>query len=214
MGNTLQTRAFAVNATYNAEDKSVDVVAATEQPTTVWDWDRGFVNEILLMNKAILPKSRQMPLLNAHSRWDAGDVIGSARQLKVVENELTAKVFFSEADEKSIQIAKKVEEKHITDFSIGYIVNKAEYVDAGQSKEINGKQYKGPVKVVTGWEVKELSVVPIGADKNAKARNQIMNDELRKMLEEKGLPNEATEEEAVEFFPFNRTIVELKLVRV
>ncbi|OGP61902.1 MAG: hypothetical protein A2V65_01285, partial [Deltaproteobacteria bacterium RBG_13_49_15] len=95
-----------------------------------------------------------------------------------------------------------------TDFSVGYRVIEAEWVPAGKTVKVRGNSYQGPMSVVTRWRVREVSVVPIGADEDAKARTEAdnkqketkkMNDELRKYLESKGLKKEATEDEALAF---------------
>ena len=201
MKRNIETRALPINATFDAGKRTIEVVAATENPVAIYDWDRGiFIDEVLQMEGLSLPQNRQLILLDAHSRFDNSNVVGSARNLMIEGNKLNAKVHFSDADENSRTIAKKVEEGHITDFSIGYSVEQAQYIDKNKSEIINGKQYKGPVKVVTRWNVKELSVVPIGADENAKARSYGMDEKLKKMLEEKGLQEGATEEEALLFF--------------
>ena len=61
-------------------------------------------------------------------------------------------------------------ENHIQDFSVGYRVIDAKFIPAGESMEIKGRKYAGPVKVATRWKLKETSVCPIGADELAKTR--------------------------------------------
>ena len=54
----------------------------------------------------------------------------------------------------------------------------AKFIPAGETLEIKGRKYAGPVKVATRWKLKELSAVPIGADEFAKARADAgQNDE-------------------------------------
>lgn len=71
--------------TYNESDRSVEVVAATENPVSIYDWDRGTIDEVLLMSGLIMPESRQVVLLDSHSRWGTSSVVGSYRDMKVAE---------------------------------------------------------------------------------------------------------------------------------
>ncbi len=69
------------------------------------------------------------------------------------------------------EAATKVVEGHVTDVSVGYEVKESYWVPDGERQIINGKEYTGPLKVSTRWEVRELSLVPIGADDLAKVRS-------------------------------------------
>ncbi len=195
--------------TLDREARSVDVTAATETPSMVFDYDRWEpVPEVLLMSGVRLPRNRQIPLLDSHNRWSSSDVLGSGRNLRVEGQNLVATTVFSTV-ERAEEAFTKMEEGHLTDFSVGYRVNKFVWVPEKQSQVINGKSYTGPLKVVTDWTVKELSITPIGADEQAKARSFAavsqeeengMDKRLRRWLEARGLAVGATDEEAWEFF--------------
>ncbi len=213
--------------TLDEDARSVEVIGATENPVDVFDYDQlRVVPEVLLMSGAKVPKSRQVPLLDSHRRYGTGNVIGSYRDMAFEGSNLVGNaVFSSTADTEDIWT--KVREGHLTDFSIGYRVSKSAWVPDGETKTINGREFKGPVRVGTKWEVKELSSVPIGADEAAKARAydknynkpaesagkgiEKMDEKLRSFLEANGLPKNATEEDANEFlrsFDFSKVKVE------
>ena len=195
--------------TLDREARSVDVTAATETPSMVFDYDRWEpVSEVLLMSGVRLPRNRQIPLLDSHNRWSSSDVLGSGRNLRIEGQNLVATTVFSTV-ERAEEAFTKMEEGHLTDFSVGYRVNKSVWVPEKQSQVINGKSYTGPLKVVTDWTVKELSITPIGADEQAKARSFAavsqeeengMDKRLRRWLEARGLAVGATDEEAWGFF--------------
>lgn len=196
-------------STLDEKERSVEVIMATEEPARVYDYERGVINEILLMSGAQLPPSNQLVLLDAHSRYETANVIGSARQIRTEGVQMIGRAFYSSAPEAESPWIK-TREGHLTDYSIGYRVDEAVWVGEGKAEIINGKTYTGPVQVVTKWTPRELSAVPIGADQNAKARSEIkqpitskeesiMNPQIRAMLEAKGLPATATEEEALTF---------------
>lgn len=153
--------------TLNMDARQVQAVMATEAPVRIWDWDHGLVDEVLLMSGANYPA--QVPLLDSHDRGSVDMVLGSVSGIATQGDFMAGLVEFStvpRADEALV----KVQEGHLTDFSIGYVVEEAVFVPQGQSQTVNGKTFQGPVKIGTRWTVKELSLCPIGADAQAKAR--------------------------------------------
>jgi hypothetical protein len=164
--------------TIDEEKRSVSVIAATESRVKIYDWDRGPIDEILLMSGMQVPENNQLPLLDAHNRWGTADIIGSLRDIKIGKKDMRGTAVFSSLAEDQWT---KVREGHLTDFSIGYVVNEAQYADEGESIVIDGRTFKGPVKVVTNTSVKELSSVPVGADDKAKSRNYQGNEREDKM---------------------------------
>ena len=199
--------------TLNEEDRSVEVIGATEEPVEVFDWERGIINEVLLMNGLEIPKSRQVPLLDTHSRWSLASVLGSFREMKTENGQLMGRVFFSSVPEAEGPFTK-LREGHLTDFSIGYRPFARQWVPEKEKATIKGRSFEGPVMVVTRWRAKELSSVPIGADELAKARSEIdsnlstetrdgdimkISKQLRAWLVRRGMAEEATDEQAQEF---------------
>jgi hypothetical protein len=185
--------------TVNEDERSIEGVLSTEDPVMVWDWERWEpVREILLMSGVTLPS--RLPLLNAHSRFSTSDVIGSTRDIELTKDSkgnpiLVAKNFFSSTEDK---VFTKAKEGHITDTSIGYVIDpeKSVYLKKGESKEIKGRVYKNDddltLVIRKKWELFENSLVPIGADQRAKLRSELKpmeeedNKEEREMeLEEK-----------------------------
>jgi hypothetical protein len=168
----LTTRKMAVApsgpATLDEQARTVDAVMTTEAPAKVVDWERWeLVDEILILDGANYAK--QMPLLDTHDRSGVGQVLGSVRDIRRDGDTLVGTVHFSSVPEADSALTK-VREGHLTDFSIGYTVQESVWVPEGQSYALNGKSYDGPVKLSTKFEIKELSICPIGADKLAKAR--------------------------------------------
>jgi hypothetical protein len=190
----LETRAKTVKE----EDSSVEVVATTDAPVPMQDSFYGApFMEVLAMGGLKTPKTGQVPLLDSHERWSTTTLLGSFKEFRVEENSrLVGRVYFSSAEEGQ-KAFLKLKEGHLTDFSVGYIVNKYAEVGKNETLSFKGKEYKGPCKVATDWELKELSICPIGADPEAKARGAYLEDrtmtdeELRKLK----LRAEAADEE-------------------
>jgi len=184
----------------DAEHRSVEAVGATEDPVEVFDYERyAVVPEILLMSGCRLPESRQVPLLDTHMRYAANDVIGSYREMRLDSDKLMGRAFFSEAPEAAGPWTR-LREGHLTDFSVGYRVHSSAWIPENEQQNIGGREYTGPLRVVTQWTPRELSVCPIGADQRAKARSltniqkeQDM-DKLREFLVSLGMPADANDE--------------------
>lgn len=202
--------------TLDTESRSLEVTCASENRVRVFDWERWeTIEEILLMSGCTMPDNRQIPLLDSHQRYSTASVIGSCRNLQATPTQLVGRAYF--ADDPGAESAwAKTRDGHITDFSVGYSVDAATWVPDGQTAVIDGRSFEGPVRVVTSWSVKELSVCPIGSDETAKARAEAhnhqargnpapqskenaMNEQLRAFLESRGLSKDANEERAWEF---------------
>lgn len=206
----LSTRSIQLRAaTLNEEQRSVEAVIATEEPTEVWDRRSGeIIDEILLVDRADLPG--QLPLLANHARWSLDDVLGSIRNLRREPPAIIGRLFFA-GDEASERAWQKVRQGHITDVSVGYRVLEATEIQAGQSAVVAGKTFtagRRTMRVATNWAAKEGSLVPIGADQAAKIREDhsfqslgvsAMDKSLRAYLESIGLNKDASEAEAKAF---------------
>ncbi len=144
--------------------------ATTENPVEVFDYERWeIVREVLLMSGCQRPASRQIVLCDTHQRYDTSSVIGSARNLEIQGPQLVSRAFFSSVPEAEGPYTK-VREGHLTDFSIGYRVQKAVWIPENETGVVDGRTFEGPLRVATSWVPRELSVCPIGADDMAKVR--------------------------------------------
>lgn len=155
----------------------VEAVITTEAPAIVVDWERWeMVREILLMSGVVLPDTKQVTLLNTHSRYSTEDIRGSIRELRVEGDALVGDVHFWSKAEDDISLVK---EGHLTDLSAGYKTFEEHTIEVGKGAqaEVNGGLIKNDFEdglrmlIRTKWELKEGSLVPIGADKAAKFRS-------------------------------------------
>src|SRR6056297_2896661 len=155
----------------NEEKRSVDVIASTENPVRIFDWDHGMVNEVLLMSGAQLPHTRKIVLLDSHDRWDTSTVLGSFQGMEIRDGQLVGTAYFAARASDQWDL---VREGHLEDFSVGYRVSPDHtvFVPKDQKATVDGREWEGPVLLRTKWWPKELSLVPIGADEMAKARGE------------------------------------------
>ena len=195
MKQPIQTRAMSAPQSINNEDKTARFTATTEQPAQVWDWERfDIVDEVLRMDGVVLPKSGQVPLLDSHSRYSVGDILGSAKDFDFGERDghVSLETLVRFADDPASQSAfAKVQGGHLTDMSVGYRSLESTWVPEGERAVIQGREYTGPVKVATRWELKEVSLTPIGADSLAKVRSEYQQ-QMRQA--QAGRTNPTTEE--------------------
>lgn len=209
----IDTRVLSVRlATVNEDERSIEAVLSTDQPVEMYDWRLGgLIDEILLTDAVELP--RQIPLLEVHNRWSLDSVLGSVRSIHTEQTpdgeQLVGRLTFAKDDDVAERAWRKVREGHVTDVSVGYRVLESTEVEPGQTTKVGGREFTAKsrrLRVATNWRLHEASIVPIGADKNAKTRTSSsqqgavpMDPKLREYLESIGLRAEATVEEAWQF---------------
>lgn len=145
----------------------------TEQPTRVFSWTRyEIVDEVLLVDG--VEHASQIPLLDTHNRYTVQAVMGSVNDIQQDKlngfKSLIGNVRFA-SDKLSSTTEDKVIDRHLTDGSVGYVVNQSVWISEDEEVSVKGKRYKGPLSVVYGWTLKEFSITPIGADNLAKVAN-------------------------------------------
>jgi len=179
------------------EDRSVEMLLVTEEPIPLPDWSRGeLIPEMLLMSGLKLSKETQLPLLDSHKRDSLDSILGSVRDLRKTKDGLVGRAYFSASSD---GVWEKVKEGHITDVSVGYRYLKHIFVPKGEKATLSGREFVGPLNVVTAWEAVEVSLTAAGADPRAKLRSATLNDKIRALMVAKGLPEDATEEASLEW---------------
>ena len=164
-GDTFAYRVGKVDAP--TKDEPLRLVLASENPVRVFDYEEwAVVDEVLRMDG--LEFAAQLPLLNSHDRAEARSVIGSIRDLEINGDRLEGRAYFA-TSEQAQEVRRLYEEGHLTDFSIGFQADEVQRVKQGENTTIQGRIYKGPLRVITKARAKEGSAVAIGADEQAKA---------------------------------------------
>jgi len=150
-------------ATLDREARTVSATLSTEEPVLV-----GGVREALLASGLrIVPAS--VPFLDAHDRSTVADILGSVRAIKRGARDVSGQIVFAETSEAE-RAMDLVAQGHLTAVSVGYSVEEETFVPAGKRQTVAGREYVGPVAVVTAWTLREVSAVPVGADPNAQFR--------------------------------------------
>jgi len=166
------TRSVTVSAgisTTNEKSRTIRTVLVTESPVTIIDLEgRNEIDEILLIEGAEIPDSKQVPLFDNHKRSGTQSIRGSVRNILINRNELMGTLHFSSL---ASDLWTLVKEQHITDVSAGYQVFKSDsvYIERKKAKVINGQMYRNDgertLVIRTRWKLKEISLTPIGNER-------------------------------------------------
>lgn len=195
----------------NEEERSVEVILATESRVLVYDrMNNRPIEEVLLMDG--MEQVPHMPLLDDHSRWSIDDVFGSVDNVRVENGNLACRFVFADLRElqddneaKRIERAwLKVKQGHQKNVSVGYRVKQSQTIQSGQTAIVMGRSFTAgeyPLRVCTSWKPNEGSLTVIGADGNSHIRkeHETMNKKLISFLQKNGLRSDATISESWEF---------------
>lgn len=160
------TRAAAVTGSLNVEDRTVQVVFASEQPVRRYSWDDGHYDEILLCGRDNLDLTRadNLSLLDTHGAYSLDDRLGTVvpGSIRFEKGQVTATVKLSRRA-KAEELFQDLQDGMTLPISVGYKVLKTERTEPQQ----------GGVATlnVMRWQPMEISVVPVPADPTAKTRS-------------------------------------------
>ena len=217
----LSMRASVRPSTTDEQNRTVEVVVATQQPVLVQDPStRAMIDEVLVADGGVFPDS--VPFNDEHKMRTVGAVLGSVTQFRRDGEQWIGVVAFSD-DAEGHRTFGLYRDGHLTDVSVGY--RYLDYVDIprGKSRRVAGRMYTARarmMRIVTKWQAVHVAATQEGADSLAKARhtttsqeNSEMNKRLRAYLESLGLGTDATDDQAREFMTglrgSNRTISNL-----
>lgn len=165
----LITRALEIrSSSYNAEDRTVEVVFTTGARGVRFDWNRwAYIDEELATDASNVRLERLnggAPVLNVHNRYELSDQIGvvvegSAR----MEGGLGIATIRLSGREDVAGIVQDIADGIIRNVSVGYAVH--EY-------EITEKDGERPLYRAVDWEPQEISFVPVPFDSGSQTRSQ------------------------------------------
>lgn len=190
------------------DTRSVEAVLSTEGRARVFDWGRFQIIEEVLIARGV-QTADQVVLLDSHKRESLDNVLGSIRNLRVEGDEFVGRLHFVDGDDVAERAWNKVKQGHVTDISAGYRAIDFVDIKPGATERVNGKSYTAgalTLRISNTWQMREGSLLPIGADEGAKIREEAgrrapfeettMNEKLRTYLQLIGLRGEADEQEA------------------
>ncbi len=161
-------------STLDRDARTVEAIIATENPQI--DLDRRTYRTVVgvLLASGMVP-TKQVPLLDTHERFSQKSVLGSARGLMRSGKKIAATVHYSTVLDAE-EAFTKVEEGHLTDYSIGAQILRSVDIQPGKTKTIQGQTYTAPedmaMRVITRWRPREVSICAIGNDPDAINRHR------------------------------------------
>lgn len=167
--NQLLTYGMIGNCEVRAIDetaRTAEFVAATETGVDTWSG-----KEYLKMSGARLQRYRSNPVvLDAHDRYSADAIVGRA-DVKIEGKQLAAKVTFATTT-RAESVWQLVKGGFLRALSVGFMpdANRIQRLSEGEVSGEGEDEIKGPARIVKGWELYEISVVPVPADANALRR--------------------------------------------
>jgi hypothetical protein len=164
-----------------------DVVVATETPVRRYDDERGYViNEVLLMDGVVLrAEQARMPIVDSHDDTTVRNILGSIRGLEVINGELHGEPVFA-SDPEAQLIRQRMDEGHITDFSITALPLESQFVPHGHTyTTTRGVVIDGPAVIHTRWQPHNASICATGADEYSTVRRSYtdLNRKVKRMDE-------------------------------
>lgn len=168
---SLLHRSIPVDVRGIDEDRRMaEFVASTEGAVATW---RG--PEVLRMAGASLDRYRSNSVvLDAHRMESALDVVGRA-SVRREGRQLVAQIEFDDdgPEGRATKIWNKVRKGFLRAVSIGYTVDpdSVRILKNGERDGRGDNAVEGPAVIVNGWELHEISVVPVPADRDALRRS-------------------------------------------
>ncbi|HUU31491.1 MAG TPA: HK97 family phage prohead protease, partial [Phycisphaerae bacterium] len=169
----VHTRALIPNVEVRAIDpvqRRATFVAATQNGVQAWDYDDwGPITEYLIVSGADLSRYVRNPvILDTHNRDEASAVVGNAA-IRVEGTDLVAEVKFADT-QRALDVWKLVEGGYLRALSVGFVQTESQKLGEGETADVAGVTFVGPARLVTSWELYEISVVPVPADPDALRR--------------------------------------------
>lgn len=152
-------------SSFDEKDNSVECCWTTGATVRRVSWLDGVYDEELVVSASAVRLERLnagAPMLNTHSQWDLGSVIGAVApgSARLEAGKGMARVQLSRAPGDA-DVVQKIRDGIIRNISVGYIRHKIEKI------EKNGET---PLWRVVDWEPHEISAVPVPADMGAQFR--------------------------------------------
>ncbi len=159
------------NLTVDEESRTVELVWSTGSKGLRRTWMGSYYEELEISEKAIdmARLNSGAPLLAVHESRSLDNVIGVVERAWIDGDQAKALVRFAK-DEISDRVFRKVADGILKNVSVGY------NIEAFEERQDDGDDV--PTYKATRWEPMEISIVPIGFDKNAQLRSQEQSKEV------------------------------------
>lgn len=166
LGMTCPVTISAASSEPNTQ-RRFKLVAYTGEPMRIFGYDE----PVIVDCSNIDMRSQRIPALLDHSSWE-NNVVGQIDRISVEGPNgtppLVADGYFCPTDDPRDAtgiVLKKADAGFQWQASIGADPGRVERIPAGQSVNVNGRTYQGPVAVARNVTLREISFVVLGADR-------------------------------------------------
>ena len=139
----------------------VSMIAYTGGPMRVYAW-----SDPVVIDFAGLKIPASVPLRFGH---DPRELVGHSEEAEIANGKLTIEGVISFETTRARSIVTSAQNGFPWQASVGVQPIETEFVPAGKTTEVNGKQVSGPVDIVRKGQLKEVSFVDLGADSKTSA---------------------------------------------
>ncbi len=126
----------------------------------------GFAHPVVVDLAGMKIPSQKMPVLRQH---DPERPVGHTTVAETSAQRLRNAGFLHDVTAAGKESLALIAAEFPFQVSLGADVQKMEFVDKGASAKANGRNFEGPVYVARGTTLREISLVPMGADANTSA---------------------------------------------
>ncbi len=152
---------------FNQEDRTVDVIFATEAPVKRYSFSEGYFMEVLDCQSQSVRMERfeAMSFLDTHDNWSMDYRLGSVVKGSVrIENGKCYATIKLSRNENGEKIFQDLVDGHPLPISVGYKIHRYEKTEASEDSL--------PTLRAMDWEPTEISAVPVPADAGAHSRSE------------------------------------------
>lgn len=129
--------------------------------------DVGFGVPVVVDLSGLKVSAKSRPILLGH---DPAQIVGHTTEIKVNAGSITASGTISGSGGAAQEVVGSSKNGFPWQASIGASVVRMTEVDRGESVQVNGRTFRGPLLVARQSNLKEISFVPLGADDNTSGK--------------------------------------------
>ena len=117
----------------------------------------------VIFDLATTKAAQAVPYMSAHSMPDSV-VVGHAEEVTITAKQVKSKGLLSGVNDKVTEIKASAKNGFPWQVSLGVDSERLEFVESQATVKVNGKTFNGPVYVARDNLIREISILPIGAD--------------------------------------------------
>jgi hypothetical protein len=127
----------------------------------------GYMSPVVVDLAGMTVPNQRLPILRQH---DPERIVAHSESIDLSPQRLNVAGVVSGTGDAATEVTNLADNGFPWQASIGAAVDRREFVDAGQTVKVNGRNWDGPLVVARASTLREVSVVPLGADPGTSAK--------------------------------------------